>query len=195
MRRTGVRAEEAYLRARLEQAVQASDSEGERIARVELARYLARRDRSLDEASSLALRAIRAQDDSDLRRELSGWLESLGEAGLAAAVLRPIVEGPSAVDGATLIRVGVLHARAGDPSGANEAFEEAARLDPLAAIGLELRGALGGWAPEAISPAAAAEAYVDAAARRAAANDDPVEDLLRAFEADPTSDAAASGLA
>src|SRR5450432_3932278 len=109
-RRTGARADEAYLRARLEQAVQAGDSATERVARVELARYLARRDRGLDEAASLALRAIRTQDDSDLRRELSSWLESLGEAGLAAAVLRPIVEGPSAVDGATLIRVGVLHA-------------------------------------------------------------------------------------
>lgn len=194
-RRTGARADEAYLRARLEQAVRSGDAETERVARVELARYLAHRDRGLDEAASLALRAIRTHDDSDLRRELSGWLESLGEAGLAAAVLRPIVEGPSAVDGATLIRVGVLHARAGDPGGANEAFEEAARLDPNAAIGLELRGALGGWAPEAISPAAAAEAYVEAAARHAAANDDPLEDLLRAFEADVTSDAATSALA
>ncbi|MGH7328560.1 MAG: hypothetical protein ACREJX_09445, partial [Polyangiaceae bacterium] len=80
----------------------------------------------------------------------------MGEAGLAAAVLRPLVEGPSAVDAATLIRVGVLHARAGDPAGANEAFEEAGRLDASAAIALELRGALSGWAPEGCSPAAAA---------------------------------------
>ncbi|MEO8800014.1 MAG: hypothetical protein ABI551_19115, partial [Polyangiaceae bacterium] len=194
-RRTNARADEAFLRARLEQAIASGDAEQDRLARVELARYLAGRDRALDEAASLALRAIRTKDDTDLRRELSGWLESLGEAGLAAAVLRPIVEGPSAVDASTLIRVGVLHARADDPAGAIEAFEEASRLDPRAALALELRGAVGGWAPEVSTAAAAAEAYVEAANRHALANDDPFEDMLRAFEADKTCEAAATALA
>src|SRR5579885_3339565 len=49
-RRSGVRAEEAWLRARVEQARAAGDPAAARDACVELARWLASRDRDLDEA-------------------------------------------------------------------------------------------------------------------------------------------------
>ena len=210
-RRTGAKAEEAALRAALDDARADVSVEDERILCVELARFLASRGRDLDEATSLALRALRMNDggltsfdatwsttsDAELRRELSNWLESLGEAGLAAAVLRPIVEstGEPALAAAVLVRVGVLHARAGDPSGAGEAFEDAARLDPSDVIALELRGTLAAWAPDVVTSSSAAVSYVDAAIRRGASNGDPVEDLLRAFEADPMSSVATSELA
>ena len=210
-RRTGAKAEEAALRAALDDARADVSVEDERNFSIELARFLASRGKDLDEATSLALRALRMADgglssfdgtrsmtsDAELRRELSNWLESLGEAGLAAAVLRPIVEssGEPALAAAVLVRIGVLHARAGDPSGAGEAFEEAARLDAGDALALELRGTLAAWAPDVVTPSSAAVSYVDAAIRRSASNGDPLEDLLRAFEAEPTSSVATSALA
>ncbi|MEO6420032.1 MAG: hypothetical protein ABIP39_11520, partial [Polyangiaceae bacterium] len=93
------------------------------------------------------------------------------------------------------MRVGVLHARAGDPSGAGEAFEDAGRLDPADALALELRGTLAAWAPDVVTPSSAAVSYVDAAIRRSALGADPLEDLLRAFEAEPMSSVATSELA
>ncbi|WP_394839685.1 hypothetical protein LVJ94_22620 [Pendulispora rubella] len=202
-RRTGERAEEASLRARLSEARQFEDAIAEASAAVELARWLARRDRDLDEAAQFALRALRVAEDPELRRELASWLESLGEAGLAAAVLRaaidegevPSTEADEAEMAAALVRVGVLHARAGDPGGASEAFEDAARVDKKSGLSLELRGTLASWASDVVSPAIAAQSYVDAAARRKALGEDALEDTLRAFEADPASDTAASALA
>lgn len=201
-RRTGERADEATLRARLEEAWSSGDTGAERAASIELARLLASKDRDLDEAAQLAMRAVRIADDADLRRDLAGWLESLGEAGLAAAMLRAIVDDmpPETLAGGrvvapVLVRAGVLHARAGDPAGASEAFEDAARLDGAAWIALELRGTLAAWAPEVVTPASGAASYVEAAARRERAGDDPMEDLLRAFELDPASEAAADALA
>ncbi|MGH7328561.1 MAG: hypothetical protein ACREJX_09450 [Polyangiaceae bacterium] len=47
-RRAGARADEAFLRARLEQATGTGDADGERAARMALSRYLASRDRALD---------------------------------------------------------------------------------------------------------------------------------------------------
>jgi tetratricopeptide (TPR) repeat protein len=214
-RRQGERAEEATLRAELAEARAGTDVAQEKRASVALARWLAARDRDLDEAAQLALRSLRIEDDAELRRDLSKWLESLGEAGLAAAVLRAVVdeEAPSTSEGVpaavsimanTLLRVGVLHARAGDPVGASDAFDDAAGLGEgtlsadqykAGALGLELKGTLASWAPEIVSPAVAAEAYVEAAARRSKAGDDPMEDLLRGFEADPGSEPAARALA
>lgn len=215
-RRQGDRADEAWLRAQLSEARGLGDVTEERTASMALARWLATRERDLDEAAQLALRSLRISDDPELRRELSSWLESLGEAGLAAAVLRAVVDdatkaareggGASAsIRAATLVRVGVLHARAGDPIGASEAFDDAARLGEIGAedageiaagaLGLELKGTLASWAPETVSPETAASAYVEAAFRRRRAGEDPMEDLLRGFEADPSSERAARALA
>jgi len=83
-RRKGVRAEEAWRRARVEERRAAGEAMATREACAALARWLASRDRDLDEAVDLAMEALRGGDDVELRRELAAWLESLG--GVEAAV-------------------------------------------------------------------------------------------------------------
>src|SRR5580692_7962294 len=78
-RREGSRADEAWMRARVEEARAAEDSVAIRDACSALARWLASRDRDLDEAVELAINALEVGEDIELRRELAAWLESLGE--------------------------------------------------------------------------------------------------------------------
>src|SRR5580698_4302257 len=123
-------AEEATLRARVEE-LRAEDADAEvmRQARIAVARWLASRDRDLDEAVEHAEAALGVAEDVELRRELSSWLESLGESARAAAVLKPIA---SMVDvepqeaAYVLVRSGVLQARAGLAVEAAAAFGAAA---------------------------------------------------------------------
>jgi tetratricopeptide (TPR) repeat protein len=199
-RRQGARAEEHAMRARVDEARAAGDPERLLDACATLARWLASRDRDLDQAVDLAAEALEAGEDTELRRELAAWLQSLGEPGRAAAVLRPIAALPN-VDSAeaayVLVRTGVLKARAGAAAGAATAFEAAAPIDPADALPAELLGAIADWAPEAVTPFQAAEAYVEAARRRAAAGSDEaqLEDLWRAFSGCPSSATAALALA
>ena len=189
-------AEEGSLRAELEASRRKGDLESERKVTIALARLLARRDRQRDEAASMALRAIRIRDDAELRREVAEWLESLGEPALAAAVLGPLVSGADTRLAVTLLaRVATLYARAGDAEGAADVLEEAHALDGQAALPLELRATIGQWAPEVVAPAEAANAFAMAAERRASAGADPLEDLLRAFDADPAAALSANALA
>ncbi len=190
-------AHEAHLRARLELARVLGDPIEERAVGRKLAEHLASRDSELDAAIELALRTLAAGDDPELRHALAGWLEGLGEPGLAASELRKIRrDDDSVAAAAVLVRIGVLHARAGDAFGAHEALAEAAELDEIDALSLELLGAIAAWAPEALTPRAAAEAYVRAAKRRGHAGDTEgeLEDLLRAFERDATSPLATAAL-
>src|SRR5579871_4889690 len=69
-RRTGARAEEAYLRARVEEARAARDASATHSACAALARWLAARDRDLDEAVDLAASALQIAEDVELRRDL-----------------------------------------------------------------------------------------------------------------------------
>src|ERR1700730_10904394 len=62
-RHTGVRAEEAGLRARAQHARAAGDPDATRQACAELARWLASRDRDLDEAVDLAASALQSERD------------------------------------------------------------------------------------------------------------------------------------
>jgi hypothetical protein len=187
------------MRARVEEARVAGNSAATREAAAALARWLASRDRDLDEAVDLAVEALRVGDDVELRRELSSWLEGLGEAARAAGVLRPIAAMPeveSAEAAYVLVRTGVLKARAGAAAGAAAAFEAALPIaadDPLPA---ELLGALAEWEPDAVSLPAAAEAYVEASRRRAAQENDEaeLEDLWRALAIDGTSEVAVKAL-
>jgi len=196
------------MRAQLEAARARGDKRSERDEAVRLARWLASRDSGLDEATALARRALELESDAtagisatpELRMELSTWLENLGDAATAAHVLRPLAAAPriDAPDAARLlIRVGVLHARAGDAAAAADAFSKAAAIHPTDAQSLELRGTLHAWAPEVVLAGEASDAYVEAAARRAAAGavDAQIEDLYRAFDADPTSGPAVAALA
>ena len=197
-RRVGRVAEEAQLRARLELARVIGDHTEERATGRQLAERLASLDAEIDAAIELALRTLAAADDPELRHALVGWLEGLGEPGLAASELRKIRRDDDAVAAAAvLVRIGVLHARAGDAFGAQEALAEASTLDEIDALSLELLGAIAEWAPEALTPRAGAEAYVRAAKRRGYAGDaeGEIEDLLRAFELDPSSPLATAALA
>ncbi|MBX3185405.1 MAG: hypothetical protein KF819_00255 [Labilithrix sp.] len=202
-RREGRVAEEAQLRARLELARVLGDHDEERKAGRKLAERLASRDVEIDAAIELATRTLGVADDPELRHALAGWLEGLGEPGLAASELRRLQRTDDPVAAAALlVRIGVLHARAGDPHGAQDAFAEAAELDEEDPLPLELLGAIAGWSPpgpgasDGLTPRAGAEAYVRAARRRARTGDADaeLEDLLRAFELDPTSPVATAAL-
>ena len=93
--------------------------------------------------------------------------------------------------------MGVLEARAANARAAAASFARAARLDPGEALASELLGTLGSWAPAAVTPAEAAESYVEAAERRLSGHalEAQMEDLLRAFDIDPTSSVAVAALA
>lgn len=197
-RRSGARAEQAWLRGRLEHARGSSELELERSLSAQLARQLAARGSELDSATRLARRALVLGEDPQLREELSGWFAGLGEPALAAATLRPAVLDRSPAQAAlVLTRIAVLQARAGAPESAVDLLREAGQQAPSDPLILELLGAIGGWAPTALPPARAADAYVEGARRRDARGERAAafEDLLRAFELDATSAIAAELLA
>ncbi|HEX3343544.1 MAG TPA: hypothetical protein VHS09_03180, partial [Polyangiaceae bacterium] len=198
-RRAGVRADEAWMRARVEEARAAGETAATRQACATLARWLASRDRDLDEAVDLAMEALRGGDDVELRRELAAWLESLGETARAAGALRPIAAMPdveSAEAAYVLVRTGVLKARAGAAAGAAAAFEAALPIAPDDPLPAELLGALAEWEPDAVTKPAAAEAYVEAARRRGMQENDEaqLEDLWRAFAVDGSNGRAVQAL-
>jgi len=195
-RRSGPRAELTLLFARVEHA--AGDDASERAAASALARALATRGTQLDVATRLARRALLLGEDASLREELAGWFVTLGEPALAAATLRPLVAPEGGAEAtALLVRVGVLLARAGEARAASDAFADAALADPSDPVPLEIQASLAAWAPQALDPALAAEAYLRAADRREARSEKAAafEDLLRAFEICPAQPAAAERLA
>ena len=197
-RRRGARAEQAYLRARLRSSSAQSDGDAERQAAADLARALAARGTELDTATRLARRALVLGDDERLREELAGWFAGLGELALAAATLRPLGERlPAARAGRMMTRVAVHLGRAGDGAAAAEALEHAIINDPADPVAPELMGAIGAWAPAAVTPERAARAYLQGAERRDALGEASAafEDLLRAFESCPASALAAERLA
>jgi hypothetical protein len=205
-RRTGERAEEAWLRARVQEARATGDRDSMRAACVALARWLASRDRDLDEAVDLAASALQSEKDdaadlelADLRRELSSWLEGLGEPARAASVLKPLPAQAQveSIDAALVfVRMGVLKARAGDAAAAAGAFEAALSIDDTDPVPGELIGTLSAWQPEAVPAANAVEAYIESARRHSALKQEDAElvDLWRALAVAPASDEAASAL-
>jgi hypothetical protein len=197
-RHTGPRATEAHLRGRLLERQKAGDLTAERDAAILLARHLASRGRDLRGAIALAQRAVAIEEDAALRVELAGWLAGLGEAAEAASVLRGLVANDKPFEsGRTLLKIAVLHARAGDAAAAATALDEAAALDPADAMAVELFGTLSSWAPAAVPPEGAAAAYLEAARRHAEANEVAAayEDRLRAFEVAPQHAGAAEAVA
>ncbi len=199
VRRAGSRADQAWMRARVEDARAAGNPVALRAASVDLARWLASRDRDLDEAVALATSALSLGDDIELRRELAAWLESLGQSARAAGALKPIasmsdVESQEA--SYVLVRTGILKARAGEAAGAAAAFDAAISIDASDALPAELLGALSAWPEAAVRPDDAAETYVEAAKRRSAAAqyEAELEDLWRAFSMAPASDAVSRAL-
>ncbi len=212
-----VRAEEAAFRHRVSAAREGDDVALLQRELVAFARWLASRDRCLDEATALAEEALalpvaiatataastptaRPFDTSELRRELASWWESLGALTSAAAIMRPLADEPG-VDphdaAQVLVRVGSLWARAGRADEAEKAFSEAMRIAPDDARAAELRGAVAAWGATAELRERVVVAYLEAAARRAAhgEKDGQLDNLVRAFNVAPTSEAAARGLA
>ncbi|WP_437983144.1 hypothetical protein [Sorangium sp. So ce117] len=198
-RHRGPRAEEAYWRARMDERRAAGDAQGEREAALALARILAARGVELDQATTLARRALSLGDDPAMRSELAGWLAGLGEPALAAAALRGLRDDaqPPGATARMLVKIAVLLARASDVAGAVDALEEASELAPDDAMASELLGTIAAWASDEVFPAAAAKAYLEAAKRREAAREREAafEDRLRAFEIAPHDDMAAKAMA
>ncbi|HVU02878.1 MAG TPA: hypothetical protein VHE30_14055 [Polyangiaceae bacterium] len=197
-RRKGSRAELASLRAKIRAAAAAGDVEAERVATAALARGLAARGAELDLATKLARRALMLGEDPSVREELSSWFAALGEPGLAAATLRPLVEVETGERlGRLLTRIAVFLGRHGDGKGAAESLASASAANPTDPVPDELRGAIATWAPEAVSGRDGAEAYLEASRRREAQGDkaSAFEDLLRAFELAPDHPNAAQRLA
>jgi hypothetical protein len=199
-RRTGPRAEEAWLRARVEQARAAQDAPAFREYAVRLARWLASRDRDLLEAAELASLALGFGEDVELRREMSSWLESLGEFARAAAAIKPLAAMPdidSSEAAFLLVRAGVLKARAGAPAAAAVSFETAMSIDASDPVTAELFAGMWVSDPEAIDPSVASEAYCEAARRQRLAErpDAEIQDLWRAVAAEPSNTGATGALA
>jgi len=192
----GKTAEIAHFRAVLEDASAANDREREREASASLARLYAQRGTDLDAAVALAQRALSITDDAGLRAELAGWLAGLGDPGSAALELRGSVRSTERSRGRTLIRTGVLLARANRADAAALLFAEASELDPTDAIPEELVGTLSAWAEEVMPRRQGALAFVEAARRREALgqSEAALEDLFRAFELCPTEPQAVNGV-
>ena len=196
-RRKGSRAELASLRARLKRAAASGDSEGERLAASLLARGLAARGAELDLATKLGRRALMLGEDPALREELASWFAALGEPGLAAATLKPLVDVERGERlGRLLTRIAVFLGRHGEGRAAADALAGASRASGLDPVPDELRGAIFAWAPEVVSAADGADAYLEAARRRDAQGDKAgaFEDLLRGFEIAPEHPPAAQRL-
>lgn len=195
-RRQGPRAELVALFAKLESS--GGDELSERVAAAALSRALSTRGTQLDVATRLARRALLIGDDAGLREDLAGWFVSLGEPALSAATLRPLVPEHGGSDAAALlVRIGVLLARAGEARAASDAFADAADADPTDPVPVETRASISAWAPAAVTPEQAADAYLAAAERREARGDRAAafEDLMRAFEVAPAYVPAADQLA
>ncbi len=194
----GRTAELATLRAQCRTANAEGDQEAEQRASAQLARALARNGILLEQATKAARRALLLADQQPLREELSVWFAGLGEASLACAALRPLLQqqsGPTAMQ--TLIRIAVLSARAGDDDGAVDALSGAVKEDPSDPLPLELLGAVRFWSESSISAEKAAGYYLAAAARREAQAEGSAafEDLLRALEMAPGYEPAARAVA
>jgi tetratricopeptide (TPR) repeat protein len=195
VRRSGQRAEEGWLRARVAEARASSDAGAAHAACAALARWLGARDRDLDEAVDLAVGALRSGEDLELRRELAAWLESLGEPARAAAVLKPVAAMPELESSETayaLARTGVLRARAGSAAAAAAAFEAARSIDATDPAPCELLASLWACDADVVSAPAAIEAHLEASHRRFSSKQDDADlaDAWRAFAVDAGNPAA-----
>jgi len=188
-RRTNKVAEESTISARLEAARASGDLEAERGACLELARLLEVRGIGLGGAAQLYGRAADIRAEADVLRKRASLEEKLGRPALAADALGAALDLDAQPGGR--VRLGWLLLRAGDNKRASEAFARAAAEtnEPLAT---ELRGALGFAGTGEVSRKEGADLYIEAAARRAGADQGEAEldDLARAFALSSSPDVA-----
>lgn len=190
-------AELAPLRAALSRARAQGDPESERRAAADLANALAERGTELDTAIECAERSLELGEDPNLRERLSTWLSGLGESPRAARTLSPLTALRDAAEKSkSLTKMAVWFARANDATNAARALAEAMRAEQTDPLPAELFGALSAWAPSAVPKQRAAVAYLEAFRRRNERREKAAgfEDLIRAFETDPTSSHAAGAL-
>ncbi|MBL8722326.1 MAG: hypothetical protein JNL79_40465, partial [Myxococcales bacterium] len=198
----------AGLRARMLAARAHGDDEAEAGAAGRLARRLLERESNLDEATTAGRRALQLRaHDLELRSLLTQTLEGLGEHGLAAATLRPVVDAAcaqakrdeAALDAAVqgLLRLGDLHLRSGDVEGALESYRYVSVLAQERPSGQERLALVHASAPDALPAEIAARAYLGAAKKHQLGGDEgrAMEALSRAFEVDPRSALPAAVLA
>ncbi len=186
-RRPGARAEFAWRRARVAEAMGGGEAEAKARALGELSRWMGSRWADLGSTIAHAQRSLALGEDAELERLLIGWLASAGRLREAADVSRGLASAAAASEGARFWgEAALLAARAGDGVGAAEDLRQAVAADagPLPAHRL---AALGAWAPEAVTSDEAADHFLLAANRRAARGDRvaALEEHLRAFEANP----------
>ena len=194
-RRYGARAEIASLEAELSRARDAGgDKEGVLLWR--LASALAKRGRALDRAVQLGRRAAMLVDQPGIQEELSHWLAQLGRYALAGGILCSVVEPRREKTLDTGLRSALWLARAGRIRAAADVLSATADAVPGEPAPLELLGALGLAAPNALLEGEASGAFVAAAERREMRGERTAafEDLLRAFELQPSNHHAARGL-
>jgi hypothetical protein len=188
----------AALRTRIRQALASGDVDAETTANARLTRLLTKLDARLEEAVLAGRRAIaQRSSDVELREAIGALLQALGEPGLAAATLRPVVDDACAranrdsvaADEAVagLLRLGDLLLRAGDVDGALESFRYVAVVAPDRPEGQERIALARGTAPDTISTTVAARAWIGAAKKHQLLGGDgrAIEALARAFETDP----------
>ncbi|MFO0680100.1 MAG: hypothetical protein U0169_26495 [Polyangiaceae bacterium] len=167
------------------------DRIAERDSAKSLAIWLAKTGRDLREAIDVGVRAVVLGDDPDFRRELAAWAERLGAHTEAADLLMPVassvgVLAPEAA--AILARVGCFYARADQAALAASALDDAMSLAPEDASMAERRAMVAASATIARSDRPLARALYALADRLAIARggERAVDDLLRAFAADPS---------
>lgn len=189
-------AEEASLRARLDAARLASDESGLSEARRNLAARLLKLGVESEKVVVLLREELRAVERPELERQLASLLEGLGELDQAAAAWRRGLEASRERRAVELVHIALLHAQAGDVEPAYKTLDEASAVDESDPGPLELLGTVAACSAGLHAPRAGAEAYVRAARCSASAGDDArsFENILRAFELDPSSTLAAAAL-
>lgn len=170
----------------------ARDSVEKASAASRLARGLVRRGIETREAISLAENSLALKPDTELALDLAGWWVEAGDLIRGAALLQTTVEGlvgPKQVD--ALLEIARLHARSNQVHQAVQALRQAMSVAPDDPRAYEAHGSLGFWAE--LSHADCARSYLKAAELRARHGEkaSAFENLLRAFEVDPTHEDAA----
>lgn len=181
---TGPVALRGALVAAVRSARVSGDADSEREWSIDLARMHYDHGHDLDEAVRLLHRALSLGDTLELRRELAALLASMTRHVEAGHVFQSS-EIPADQLAIALLEAGDAYARGGDARAASQSYSEAALIAGADGHPLEWLGALAYWAPDAVHPDRAADAWIEAAARHPTAGPEQCAALACAFEVAP----------